>query len=121
MPAIGDQALRRFIPYVQMHEFEGLLFSDADAFAKGLNQTGLELSFRQIRDQFATPEDINDSPITAPSKRIKAAFSQYDKVLHGSLAALEIGLPSIRQQCPLFNGWLTTLEVLATTSYAVEI
>ncbi|WP_230469808.1 DUF4276 family protein [Lujinxingia vulgaris] len=108
----SDQALRRFIPYVQMHEFEGLLFSDPVALARGIHQPQLANAFHGIRDAFATPEDINDSPQTAPSKRLADLYPPYDKVLFGSLAALEIGLHAIRAECPLFDGWLSTLEAL---------
>src|SRR5438876_1067328 len=59
----------RFVPYVVMHEFEGLLFSDCDALARGVGKKDLSHAFQQIRDEFDTPEEINDSPQTAPSKR----------------------------------------------------
>lgn len=104
--ALGTDAMRRFIPYVQMYEFEGLLFSDTSGLAQGINQPTLADDFEAIRLAFASPEMINDSPETAPSKRLLAMFEAYDKPLHGSLAALEIGLGSIRRECPLFNAWL---------------
>jgi hypothetical protein len=110
---LGASPLRRFIPYVQMHEFEGLLFSDVDALARGINQNSLRHSFKAIRDQFNSPEEINDSPSTAPSKRIGALFPAYDKPLHGSLATLETGLDAIRRECALFDGWVKQLEALA--------
>ena len=103
----------RFVPFVIMHEFEGLLFSDCAAFARGIGQLALEPSFQAIRDQFTTPEDINDSPNTAPSKRIINLMPEYDKPLYGNLAALEIGLDCIRQACPHFRNWLSKLEALA--------
>lgn len=109
---LGSEAMRRFIPYVQMYEFEGLLFSDADALAQGINQPALAVSLQAIKAAFASPEMINDSPETAPSKRLLALFDGYDKPLHGSLAALEIGLGSIRQECPLFNAWLDDIAQL---------
>ena len=65
-----------------------------------------------ISDQFNTPEEINNSPVTAPSKRILQLFKGYDKPMHGALAALEIGLDNIRKECALFNKWLLTLEAL---------
>jgi hypothetical protein len=101
---------RRFVPFVVMHEFEGLLFSDCAGFSRGIGRSGLEAAFKAIRDQFPTPEDINDSPVTAPSKRVKDLVPGYEKPLLGSLAALEIGLNSIRHECPHFNGWLVQLE-----------
>lgn len=112
---IGTNSIRRFIPYVQMHEFEGLLFSDPASFAKGIEEPTLQSEFARIRRQFITPEHINDGPNTAPSKRVLALVSSglpYEKSTLGTLAALEIGLPRIRQECPLFDAWIAKLEDL---------
>ncbi len=103
----------RFAPFVVMHEFEGLLFSDCVAFSHGIGRPELEASLRKIRDGFATPEEINDSPVTAPSKRVEGLVPGYQKPLLGILAALEIGLARIREECPHFDGWLKQLESLA--------
>lgn len=100
----------RFLPFVVMHEFEGLLFSDCARFAEGIGQPELAPDFQAIRDLFATPEEINDSPQTAPSKRVEALVPGYTKPLFGTLAALEIGLPAIRAECPHFRAWLERLE-----------
>ncbi len=100
----------RFIPYVIMHEFEGLLFSDATRFGQGIGKPELSPKFQAIRDQYPTPEEINDSPQTAPSKRIMNLVPGYEKPLMGTLAILEIGLDAIRQECPLFHGWIERLE-----------
>src|SRR5260370_36354874 len=54
----------RFVPFIVMHAFEGLLFSDCTAFSQGIGRTDLQTDFQRIRDAFETPEDINDSPIT---------------------------------------------------------
>jgi Domain of unknown function (DUF4276) len=108
----GKDSLRRFVPYVQMYEFEGLLFSDCIELALAIGQPGLVREFRQIRNLFDSPEDINDSPITAPSKRIANLYPVYDKPVHGSLAALGIGLAKIREECSLFDDWLQQLEKL---------
>jgi hypothetical protein len=105
---------RRFLPFVVVHEFEGLLFSDCEAFARGVGREGLAQSFQNIRDEFQTPEDINDSPVTAPSKRVEALIPGYAKPLFGNLAALEIGLETITNVCPHFRAWRTELEARAT-------
>ncbi len=109
---IGADAMRRFIPYVQMYEFEGLLFSSPARLASGIGKPELGVQFQNIRGGFATPEAINDSPVTAPSKRILKLFNGYDKPLHGSLAALEMGLPAIRRECRRFDAWLKQIEAL---------
>lgn len=101
---------RRFVPYVMMHEFEGLLFSDAAKLGEGIGRPDLTPAFEAIRGQFSTPEEINDSPLTAPSKRIIGLVPEYEKPLRGTLAALEIGLDTIRQECPLFRAWVERLE-----------
>jgi hypothetical protein len=107
-----DTVIQRFEPYVQMYEFEGLLFSDPAKLASGVGKTGLAGNFTTIRNGFGSPEEINDSQVTAPSKRILALMPEYDKPLHGSLAALEVGLDVIRAACPRFNRWVAWMESL---------
>lgn len=104
----------RVFAYVQRHEFEALLFSDVSRFGTALdNIPGNALdALRAIRSQFATPEDINDSPTTVPSKRIAQLIPDYDKHVHGPDVAMATGLDTIRQECPRFNQWLTRLESL---------
>ena len=106
---------RRVIPYVQQYEFETLLFSDVDAFAAVLPGVSDEVvpALRHICSQFPGPEDVNDNPATAPSKRIAGAMPEYRKVVHGSLIAGETGLDAIRRECRRFNAWMERLEILA--------
>ncbi|MCR9238578.1 MAG: DUF4276 family protein [Alphaproteobacteria bacterium] len=108
----GEHLAGRFIPFIAMHEFEGLLFSHPDRMAQGMGLSALSGSFQNIRGSFATPEHINDSPITAPSKRILDLVPGYQKVLHGNLAAIEVSLPTMRSECEVFASWLSRLEAL---------
>jgi hypothetical protein len=103
----------RFIPFVIMHEFEGLLFSDCTKFAEGICRPELTAQFQEIRNAFKTAEEINDSPIKAPSKRVKSLVLGYEKPFLGTLAVLNIGLATIRSDCPHFSAWLFQLEVAA--------
>ena len=104
----------RVRPYVQMHEFEALLFSDISRFEllgdswNNESQTRLQ----RICDDFKTPECINNSAQTAPSKRLHAIFPGYRKRADGLLIAENIGLDTIRGKCPLFNQWIGELEKL---------
>jgi len=108
---LGAQEIQqRFLPFVMMHEFEGLLFSDCNAFGAGIGRPSLSIKFQAIRDQFSNPEEINDSPVTAPSKRVEALVEGYEKPFHGTLAILEIGLEKIRRECPHFDNWIRRLE-----------
>ena len=104
---------RRVIAYVQRHEFEGLLFSDVTAFGTLMGASNQSVAqLRETRSKFSTPEDINDNKATAPSKRIVTAISRYQKPVDGPLVAMEIGLATIRAQCPRFHRWVTSLESL---------
>ena len=113
---LDEGPMRRFIPYVQMHEFEGLLFSDPTQLASALRRQDLTQNLWAIRDEFPTPEHINDNSVTAPSKRIQKLFPRYRKVQEGERAVRAMTLDSIRQECPIFNDWLVKLESLQPLS-----
>ena len=102
----------RFLPYLQLHEYEGLLFSDPRAFASGIGQPRLTPQFQKIRDAFPTPEDINDDPNTAPSKRVIGVHPAYRKIVDGTLAARAVGIDKMKQECPHFREWVEALEAL---------
>lgn len=102
----------RLIPYLQVHEYEGLLFSDTTAFANALGQANLARQLTQIRNHFETPEDINDDPNTAPSKRVAGIYRQYNKVIEGTIAAQRIGVDRMLAECPHFRTWIDRLAVL---------
>ena len=109
---LDEGPMRRFIPYVQMHEFEGLLFSDPGQLAIALMRQDLTQKLWAIRNEFPTPEHINDSSVTAPSKRIQSLIPRYRKVQEGERAVRAMTLDTIRQECPLFSAWLAKLESL---------
>jgi len=114
---LGDP---RFIPYIQLHEFEALLFSDPGAFACYYDQSDRQIrALTQLRNGFDNPELIDDGEQTAPSKRIREHFSDFRsrvKRTAGPIIAAEIGLGTIRAKCPHFNDWLTKLERLANAA-----
>jgi hypothetical protein len=95
-----------------VHEFEALLFVKPEAFGDWTDSQGLVDSLVAIARAHTTPEHINDSPETAPSKRITRLMPGYEKPFHGPLIAAEIGLDLLRQACPHFNSWLQSLEEL---------
>lgn len=102
------------IPYLQLHEYEALLFSDLSAFKYAQVPEKSISAWQSELMQFAGPEDVNNSPQTAPSKRLIARWPAYknSKPLYGTLLAIHIGLPTIRDKCPRFNDWITMLEGL---------
>jgi hypothetical protein len=104
-----------FLPFLALHEFEAWLFSSPDELPNTLTQPHKRDDFAAIRDAFDGPEQIDEGPQTAPSKRIAQMFPGYRKVLHGPVAAKRIGIETIRAECPHFDAWYRQLEHLATT------
>ena len=105
---------RKVIPYVQKHEFEALLFADTKAFVEIRVPPERVEQLAAIRSRFE-PEDIDDNPDTAPSKRIAAIVPGYDKVVDGVVVASKVGVQTMRDACPGFHAWLTRLEALGSS------
>ena len=106
----------RFIPYIQLHEFEALILSDPikleERFPDYQSKVQQLVSLCQ---SFDSPELINDGEQTAPSKRIIQAIPLYEgaKPSVAPLIAQKIGLKTIRKKCPHFNQWIERLENLS--------
>lgn len=98
----------RFVPYIQLHEFEALLFSSNAGFKEYFSPLEQEKTNAIVR-AYANPEDINSSPDKAPSKRLLAIHANYDKILEGNLIALCVGIDTILNRCPRFKNWIEKL------------
>jgi Domain of unknown function (DUF4276) len=110
---------RFFVPYIQLHEFEALLWTDPIELDSSLVALGAASKLKELQAvnaQYETPEHINNSPQTAPSKRLEQLYSGYDKRLIGPLVTKNIGLERLRQACPRFGAWVTKLEELGCNS-----
>ncbi len=107
---VGYNTESRFIPYIEMHEFEALLFSDVHILAEITEVDVTE--FEEILEEFISPEEINDDPNNVPSKKILELKNGYRKVAMGKTVSEAIGIQAIRIQCPHFNSWLSKLEHL---------
>ena len=113
---IGD---RRFIAYIQLHEFETLLFADPAIFGAYFPECGRQIAnLVQIQIEVGNPELIDDGEQSAPSKRIGKEIPEYlgVKPLAGPLIAQKIGLEIIRAKCRHFHEWVTKLEQLGAKS-----
>ncbi len=110
---IQSSVRRRFIPYMQLHEFEGLLFNEIEIFYEQVPANEL-VGIRELKQTFKdypdNPEMINNNPETSPSHRLKRIISGYDKVLYGHYFAEAIGLERIRNKSPRFNKWIENIE-----------
>jgi hypothetical protein len=114
--AIDESIRHRFIPYIQVYEFEALLFSDATIFETQFEKSEF-LDFQYLQQTLLiAPEEINDGPTTAPSKRLERIIKGYkseienNKVFYGTLMSQVIGLERICEKCPRFNQWIHKLE-----------
>ncbi|GAA4848916.1 DUF4276 family protein [Algivirga pacifica] len=111
--SLSPELQSRFIPYIQLHEFEALLFTNKEVLLNSFlpreikDQAYLEETFRE-----QNPEMINNGRTTAPSKRLERSIEGYNKVLYGSMIASEIGLENIMAACPRFAVWVGKLKSL---------
>lgn len=107
-----DMADRRFIPYLQLHEFEALIVSELSVLVD--RHPNREREIRELEKRlakFPTPEHVNR--LKPPSYWIGEAVPEYKKPLDGIIAAEAIGLDALRERCPHFGGWLGSLEAVA--------
>lgn len=109
-----SDAKNRFFPYMQPYEFEGLLFTEIAKLIE-LNSEWLRAlnKLQAVREAFDSPEHINDSYETRPSKRIADELFRsglsYRKTTHGPLAIKSIGLDKLCVECKHFAGWYQQL------------
>ena len=103
---------RRFVPHLQLHEFEALILTDALSVAKCYPNRKDELGrlARTVERDFRSPEEVNR--ITPPSWRIRIAVPEYQKAVFGISAVADLGLERIRGKCRHFDTWLQRLEHL---------
>lgn len=107
-----DIGQTNFLAHLMVYEFEALLYAQPDRFAQWTDDAQVVIALRAAVEQAGAPENINDSPQTAPSKRILAAMPGYQKTFHGPLIACDIGLDAMRKVCPHFHAWLLAVEAL---------
>jgi hypothetical protein len=102
-----------FLPFLALHEFEAWLFASPSELPRVMTKPEKQQEFAAIRSSVPTPEDINERPKYAPSKRIETLFPAYKKTLHGPTVVGRIGLHRIRSECPHFQQWVERLEAFA--------
>jgi Domain of unknown function (DUF4276) len=105
---IAESIRHRFIPYLQLHEFEGLLFNNIQYFYDQVPKDEL-VGIDELKSTFANydnPEMINNNPETSPSHRLKRIIKGYNKPLYGHYFAEAIGIENIRTKSPRFDKWI---------------
>jgi uncharacterized protein (DUF2164 family) len=102
----------RFIPYIQLHEFEGLLFAAKDGFEflPDLKQTNLNKLLLAVEEK-ENPEELNDGELTAPSKRLEQLIPGFDKnkPFYGGVIAEVNTINVVLDRCLRFKTWVETL------------
>lgn len=113
MKADVNEKLRyRFIPYVQLHEFEALLFCNADVYKQVIPEPDL-VGWQELEQTILinpNPEMINSKKETSPSHRLERIIRGYNKVVYGNIIAESIGLDAIKKKCSRFSNWIESLE-----------
>lgn len=107
-----NTSFQNLLPYIQLHEFEALVFSSIEAIKSLYSNDDAKFNeLEQIIAAYPNPEDINDSPQTAPSKRLKnnQLIKGYNKVNDGIMIIEEAGIDTILSKCPRFKTWVETL------------
>jgi len=101
-----DIGFYNFIPYIQKHEFEALLFSSNEGFKTFFDETEYNET-QKVIEQYSDPEEINDHLV--PSKRIMAIVKNYNKVADGMDIASEVGIDKMMEKCQHFRNWINRL------------
>ena len=108
---------KRFVPYIQLHEFEALVFCGIDRLKDMYpdSEKGCKILSMALESQ-SNPELIDDSPQTAPSKRIIKAIEEesethynYNKPKTGRYITESVGIDNLRDHCRHFNEWIERL------------
>ena len=116
----------RFIPYIQLHEFEALLFCDIEKLVLEYPKCRKEIDkLRETLHSYQdNPELIDNCPETAPSKRIIEAIEGkklygYNKPKSGAVVAAAIGMPVLMTQCMHFRTWLERILQTLGSQYII--
>lgn len=101
---------KNLLPYIQLHEFEALVFSSVQKIADNFETFQVKLDdLLQIERDFPNPEDINDKKESAPSVRMGNCIQSYNKKLDGVTICKEIGMTELLNKCPGFKEWHDSL------------
>ena len=98
----------RFIPYIQLHEFEALFYCDLNVLKEHYpdETDGIDALIREVEG--ILPEDIDQGAETAPSKRLLKVI-RYRKGGMVVYPLVNIGIDRMRNKCPHFDKWVEQL------------
>lgn len=98
-----------FFPYIELHEFEAMIFSDVTKLEEAYFDYDLTALKECVKEQ-SNPELINNGEETAPSKRIINCINCFDKANVGVDVLDKIGIENIAKKCRHFAEWMKRIE-----------
>ena len=121
--ALGERIhSSRFLPYIQLHEFETLVLCGYQYLAAYYPDCkGLEEKLKNEFTSQENPEFIDGGTTTAPSKRILRLLEstykkKYNKPFMGAYVTPQVGIERLRELCFHFNQWVAQIITLADTT-----
>ena len=102
----------RFIPFLTLHELEAWVFSAPEIVAQHFGNENLATQLRKAVQAAGEPELINQGAETHPKARLRGLQTGYKETSDGPTLLAKIGIPTIRETCPHFEGWIERLEAL---------
>lgn len=110
----------KFIPYIQLHEFEALLLANPELLL--LEYIDAKKQVEKLKEIVAkydnNPEKVNTGNTTAPSKRIIELIPRYkgNKVSVGSVLAGIEGIDIQQERCKHFSDWINKIKITCENS-----
>lgn len=106
-----DLGIPNFIPYIQLYEFESLVFAGLDYLILDYpgKSKAIEILKKELVSFDGEPEKVNNNPKTAPSKRLNRALGKYNKVKSGTTVTDKVGIKYLMKSCPHFGAWIEKL------------
>ena len=113
LESIGDDFRHRYLPYIQLHEFEGLLFNDIKIFYEQIPTNEL-VGKDELKKLLTILQTGNDKRYERSFYLTQANANSkgYNKIVYGDILADAIGLENIRKRSHRFNQWLRKIEDL---------
>lgn len=115
-----DINYHKFIPYIQLHEFEALLLANPEILL--MEYVDAKKQIEKLKEIVANyddnPEKVNTGNATAPSKRIIALIPEYEgnKVSVGSVLAGIEGIEVQKGRCKHFADWINKIQNISEQS-----
>jgi Domain of unknown function (DUF4276) len=101
-----------FIPYIQKHEMETLMFANPEV-GFSLENDRIKKSVLEVYNKYKNIEEINGTENGAPSNRLKAIYKandkKYEKIVDGMDIAELTGIEKMLEKSPRFKNWIEKL------------